>query len=269
MPQNLLNPKKLALFTLFAFAIFATSAFAQSEEEEEIPGVKKWALHVGSIFMSRPEFIGSDNNQFRVFPFIQALYRFDDKNEIYLRGIQSGYNHKFNKTYKAGVEFTSRRGRNANEDARLAGMPDIGRAWEVGPWVQYRTGDLRLKATARIDVSGEHDGYSIDLQAKQKFHIKPGVSFDGYVQTSWGDDNFVDHYFGVTAAQALATRPAINPDAGFYQSALGGSFTYGLRKQVFLKADARMNVFMGDANDSALTFGSTNFSGYLGIGYTF
>jgi len=262
--------RKLFFSTLFAFAFLAPAfAFAQSDEEDRKTATDTWALHLGTAVVSKPEFIGSDNDEIRIFPFIQAMYKFDDRNEVYFRGIQGGYNHHFSDSLKLGVELTARDDRSPSQDARLNGMANIDHAIEVGPWAQYAYKDFKVRGTFRFDVSGEHEGYVFELQAKQKIRIRPGVFVNGYVETEWADNNFMDHYFSVSAAQAIAGRPAFNAGAGFYQSAVGMNFTYGVRRNVFLRVDGRMNVLHGDAKDSGVSFESTNFLGFVGIGYTF
>lgn len=261
---------KIFFSGLLAFALVTPSfAFAQSDEEDRKTATDTWALHLGTAIVSKPEFIGSDNDQIRIFPFIQAMYKFDDNNEVYFRGIQGGYNHTFSDVIKLGVELTARDNRNASQDTRLNGMGDIDHAIELGPWAQYRFKDFSVKGTFRFDVSGEHEGYVLELQAKQKIRLKPGVFVNAYAETEWADNNFMDHYFSVSQSQVIAGRPAFNADAGFYQSALGMNFTYGVRRNVFLRVDGRMNVLHGDAKNSGVSFESTNFLGFVGIGYTF
>ncbi|MBA44298.1 MAG: hypothetical protein CMF62_09910 [Magnetococcales bacterium] len=252
-----------------AALLISTPAFAEPEDEEDIPGVDTWALHVGAAFVTQPEFIGADEDEFRVFPFLRAYYRLDENNEFYFNGNRGGYNHKFNDHWKVGVGLTGTRGRNNDEDSRLAGLEDVPGSLEVGPWVQYRINDTKFRTMVRYDVSGGHNGYSVDFELKQKIKVKPGIHFNGYVETSWADNDFMDTFFTVAPGQAIAGRPAFNAGSGFYKSAVGASFNYGLRKDVFVVVNGKVQKLHGDASDSPLAFNSTHFIGYVGLGYTF
>ena len=266
--KALLNTALFPLVLVLTLAL-AVPAHAEPEDDDDNPGTDTWALHVGVAAVTQPEFIGADENQFNMLPFIRAYYRFDENNEFYLSGNKGGYNHRFDKHWKVGIGLTGTQGRNSDNDSRLAGMPDIGTAIEIGPWVQYRFNDTKLRALLRYDISGQHDGQSIDFQVKQKVRLKPGIHFNAYADTSWADADYMDTFFTVTPGQAVAGRPAYNASSGFYKANLGASFNYGLRKDVFIVVDGKVQRLLGDAADSPVTYSNTNFIGYIGLGYTF
>ena len=261
---------------LLTFVLVAPLAHANADASP----ANKWSfsdnfnrVSVGVVALTRPDFIGSDKQETDVFPMIQGQYNFNQKNAIYFRGISFGYEHRYNQNLKFGIDTGARSSRKEDDDPRLAGMGDISTAFEVGPWVDAEISGFSLKSKLMFDVSGEHGGFVGDLKLSKRlvdFGRQAQLpTLDLYAETSWGSGDFMDTYFDVTPAQALASRPAFNADAGFYQSAMGAVFMYAVRKNIFLRLDGKVQFLHGDAKNSGVTFDNTNFQGFLGVGYTF
>lgn len=258
----------------------AAGAFANDAGDAPEESLRKRPLHerffddfsrvaVGVAAISSPEFIGSDKQDFDVFPIIQGQYNFTDKDAVYLRGTKLGYAHAYNTHIQFGFETGARGSRNEDDDARLNGMGDIDTAFEVGPWIKGRFYGFSLKSDLMFDVTGEHSGYVANFRASKRVAELPGPSFDIYAETSWGSGDFMDTYFDVSAAQAIAGRPAFDADAGFYQSALGVTFQHAISKAVYLRLDGQLQFLHGDAKNTGVTFSDENLRGFMAIGYAF
>lgn len=274
------------IFTLPAFLaafmapLMAIEALANDVGDVPEDPLQKKPLHerffddfsrvaIGVAAVSGPEFIGSDKQDFDIFPIIQGQYNFTEKDAIYLRGTKLGYAHAYNPHVQFGFETGARGSRNEDDDARLNGMGDIDTAFEVGPWIKGRFYGFSLKSDLMFDVTGEHSGYIANFRASKRIAELPGPSFDLYAETSWGSGDFMDTYFDVSAAQAIAGRPAFDADAGIFQSAIGVTFQYALSKSVYMRLDGKMSFLNDDARDSSVTYSDENLHGFLALGYAF
>mgnify|MGYP005840830783 CR=1 FL=1 len=272
------SKKLLALFAL-SLALFAASpAFAGGKADEEISERSMFSrffdgfgnLGVGVVFVSNPEFIGSDGNDEDFLPLIQGQYNLSENDSLYLRGAKLGYAHAFSSHLQAGIETTTGGSRDEDEDARLAGMGDIDSAVEVGPWVKWRSkSDFSVKGALMFDVAGGHGGYVGDLKIAQKLTSGKGPGFEVYAQTHYASADFADTYFTVTPAQVIAGRPAFNAGSGFYQSDIGASFHYAVSGDIYLWIDGQVQFLHGDAKETSVTFDDTQTRAIVGLGYTF
>jgi len=234
-------------------------------------GANRWDISLGLALATIPEYVGANDNNFYVFPFIRAQYSIDAKNKLFFSPYEGlGFKHLLNDSWQMGVRTNIRNDRDSSDDASLAGMPDIDVAFEAGPFVRYTYDRLTLGVDVLTDISGEHDGYAVEASAKLNVptpmnRLKASVG----VEAMYADDDFMNHYFRVSNAQATATRRAFNPGSGFASVGANGTLTYIVDEHWFVTGNLGVTGLTGDAADSPLTREDTNMSAFLATGYRF
>ena len=89
-----------------------------------------------------------------------------------------------------------------DDNARLAGLNERDGTLEGGFYVNHTTDLGRLKFVLLTDLGSEHDGQTATLQ--YTFDFKYGEWFiNPVVGVSWISDKKVNHYYGVSAAEAI------------------------------------------------------------------
>lgn len=173
--------------------------------------------------------------------------------------------------FSAGPVGNVRKSRKESEVGAPVG--DVSSAIEAGIFAQEEIGDsFRLRGEVMKGFSG-HDGFVSVLGAdwiirdgdKYLFAIGPRLRI--------ADSDFVQTYFGVTPAAAVASGlPAYSPGGGVYGVGATSGFNYALGKNVGVIAYASYTRLVGDARHSPIVeqFGSPDeYSAGLGLSYTF
>lgn len=186
-----------------------------------------------------------------------------------------------------GVAGRMRKNRASDiKDPVVESLGELDTAVEVGPTVGlslpgvlHQYDSLTLSVDTRWDVAGAHKGMVVDPSITYFTPLSRGMAASLSLSAEHGDGKYLDYYYSVTPAQALASGlPAFDADGGGFTKAggslllafdLDGELANGGFGLVLLGAYSRM---LGDAKDSPLTSvrGSADqWMGAAGIGYTF
>lgn len=186
-----------------------------------------------------------------------------------------------------GVAGRMRKNRASDiKDPVVESLGELDTAVEVGPTVGlslpgvlHQYDSLTLSVDTRWDVAGAHKGMVVDPSITYFTPLSRGMAASLSLSAEHGDGKYLDYYYSVTPAQALASGlPAFDADGGGFTKAggslllafdLDGELANGGFGLVLLGAYSRM---LGDAKDSPLTSvrGSADqWMGAVGIGYTF
>lgn len=186
-----------------------------------------------------------------------------------------------------GVAGRMRKNRASDiKDPVVESLGELDTAVEVGPTVGlslpgvlHQYDSLTLSVDTRWDVAGAHKGMVVDPSITYFTPLSRGMAASLSLSAEHGDGKYLDYYYSVTPAQALASGlPAFDADGGGFTKAggslllafdLDGELANGGFGLVLLGAYSRM---LGDAKDSPLTSvrGSADqWMGAVGLGYTF
>lgn len=186
-----------------------------------------------------------------------------------------------------GVAGRMRKNRASDiKDPVVESLGELDTAVEVGPTVGlslpgvlHQYDSLTLSVDTRWDVAGAHKGMVVDPSITYFTPLSRGMAASLSLSAEHGDGKYLDYYYSVTPAQALASGlPAFDAAGGGFTKAggslllafdLDGELANGGFGLVLLGAYSRM---LGDAKDSPLTSvrGSADqWMGAVGIGYTF
>lgn len=176
------------------------------------------------------------------------------------------------RAFSLSPSFGFRGERDDNDHAALTGIGDVDAAVEAGARASYRYRMIRASVALRRGFGG-HEGFVgeaaleivVEPTERWTFAIGPQVSF--------ADDEYMDTYFGVTAAQAAASGLApFSAGAGFKSVGVIAETRYRLTEDLSLRGKASYHRLIGDAADSPIVAqaGSEDqFMAGVGLSYRF
>lgn len=161
--------------------------------------------------------------------------------------------------------------RKASDHVDLTGTKKIDWALELGLGGGYRTRNWRAFAELRQGING-HTGQVGQLGFDGIFYPTERIEFSIGPRADFASGDYMDTYFGVTAAEAAAgSLTAYNPSGGFKSVGLSARASYDVNEKVRLHLQGGYDRLIGDAADSPIARrGSKDqFSIGLGASYRF
>jgi outer membrane scaffolding protein for murein synthesis (MipA/OmpV family) len=222
------------------------------------PGVVRqgnFRVSLGMGVALRPDYAGSRSLVALPAPVVDARWR----DSLFLStagGLPSlGANIVNESGWRAGPVVRLRFPRQQSANSALRGMGNVGWAPEVGGFLEYRAGFLRLGGEVRHGV-GEHDGIVAELRADAVVRPIEGMVLSFGPRLNLGDESFTQRYFGVDAAQSARTGYATHRPGGGVTSVGAAVFaTYALTSRLSLTGVVEFNRLQGGAADSPLVRG--------------
>lgn len=195
--------KALSGFALLAVAFDAT--LTEGSAAEGVSGA------VYALPVLAPDYIGSDD--YRVLPFAGVNLALDG---YFLRTEGAGVvaNASPFPYFIAGPALNYRIGRDneAIESAAVQALGEIDGAWEVGGFAGFaadgvlKPGDrLEIYGKALFDVSDVHEGRTVQMIASYIAPLSDRFSGGIILSAAHGDEKYIDAYFGIDAAQSVAS----------------------------------------------------------------
>lgn len=143
--------------------------------------------------------------------------------------------------------------REAAENPELTGLTDVDTAVELGFGVVYQQTNWRAFGDVRKGVTG-HYGVTGDVGADVIFRPDDRWTITAGPRISFGDSEYANTYFGVSAAESVASGLAAYVASG---GALGAGFaveaTYELNDTWSVNGLIGYEKLIGDAGDSPIT----------------
>lgn len=163
--------------------------------------------------------------------------------------------------------------RKASDSSDLTGTTTVDWALELGLGAGYRWENFRVFAELRQGING-HTSQVGQLGFDAIFQPLEKVEFSIGPRAGFAAGDYMDTYFGVTAAEAAAsggTLTQYNPSGGFKSVGLSARASYDLTEDVRLHLQGSYDRLIGDAADSPIAkVGSEDqFSIGLGVTYRF
>lgn len=207
-----------------------------------------------------PHYEGDDKYKFSVLPAISLRYQ-DlvevNNNEVRLIALNRLFNADAGKmgagNLRIGPTVSVDFGRAEDDSPDLTGLGGISTSLELGAFVAYTEGRMRLRARARHDVMSGHGGGTVRLDAAYTIFQAAPVALGVNATSTWATGKYMRSYFGVSPAQAAASGlPAFAPGSGFKDVGVEISANYVFASQWALVGNVGYKRLMGDAADSPL-----------------
>jgi outer membrane protein len=187
-----------------------------------------WRNQYGIGFIANPKFVGSDEYNTRVIPYIDLRY-FDQKGTRYFANVPQGiggylYRDRRPETgrfFNLGVAVAP--GFNVRDDS-IEGLDEIGISTEARLYFEGGGRNWGATATLAHDVGSGHEGTYLDVSAqlRGRFRDPRGFYAVGPVLRI-GDDTYKQSFFGVSPEDSIETGlPEYTADAGVERLGLQG-----------------------------------------------
>lgn len=276
------NPRRVAIATgLAAAACPLFPAYAADLYESDAPPIapsqnfdqgrfgdvrqklSDWNVVVGAGAMYAPKFEGSDEFEFSPVPMVSATL---GRVMIGPGGLSINVleTNGFQVSVKGGYEP----GRKEDDSDHLRGLGDIDAGAVIGTKVSYETGPMEFYASLDKTIGGS-DGLLGQVGANisqryDRFILSAGAS------ATFADDNYMESYFGVTAAQSARSGLAqYDAGAGLKRFDIEASITYMATEHWLIRGQAGVGFLTGDAKDSPIVQDDVQPSAMLTVGYKF
>jgi outer membrane protein len=242
------------------------SEILSAEEEKGLPWIGG-ELSVGFAMRGEQEIYRNVGTEFEPSPFF--MYENGPLEILAYDGIDATFRLLGNDWLSLGLsgslEFEE--GYDADDTDYFEGMDELGTIYGAGLQLEALWGNWEANLEVEQDVSGEHDGQEAEISLFYTtvfagFELRPEINL------AWMSSDVVDYYYGVSAAEARADRPAYSPGSSFeigvevmVQRPLGAGFTaLGL---------LGVSTVGGDIKDSPLVDSDYEIEGALGVMYSF
>ncbi|NKB44189.1 MAG: hypothetical protein GKS03_07895, partial [Alphaproteobacteria bacterium] len=170
-----------------------------------VPGVTNIRIGLGPVFT--PAYEGSDDYKIKAAPLISFRYR-DlvqvDNNQIRVNVFGSDSLFR-SERFKAGPILKLDFGRDETDSPDLLGLGDVGTNLELGIFASYTAGPVRARIRAQHDVISGHSGMRVIGDLGVAVYRSDRLAVTSNLSATWTDSSYMGAYFGVTAAQALAS----------------------------------------------------------------
>lgn len=161
--------------------------------------------------------------------------------------------------------------RDDSDDADLTGIDDVDLAFEFGAGLGYRTDQFRAFAEVRRGFNG-HEGFVGELGVDAIFYPMDKVTLRMGPRLGFADEEYMDTYFSVSAAEALASGLSqFDAGGGIKDVGVVATASYAWTENTTLHLEGGYRRLIGDAADSPIVKrGSEDqFSVGLGVSYRF
>lgn len=219
---------------------------------------------VGIAAVYAPAYQGADDYRLMPFPVIDVTY-----GRFFASGRKGlGYNVIDGPVVKVSAGATFVPGYRRRDAPVGVGRLDGGAGLRVA--TDMRFGGFLATLGATKVVSGDVDGALADASLAYPIRVSDRLSLTPSASATWADSQYNRAYFGISAAQAVASKlPAYRPGGGVKDVSLSLSASYRLNDRVSLGATASLNRLTGDARRSPIVVEPTRPSAVVSAAYRF
>lgn len=107
-------------------------------------------------------------------------------------------------TYEPGAGY------DADDSDYLDGMDELDELYYAGVQAGYALGEFDFGISVDFDISGEHDGYEIEVMGQYSFDWI-SMTFRPKVSLTWVSQEAMDYFYGVSETESRPDRPAYAP----------------------------------------------------------
>lgn len=216
---------------------------------------------LGAGVGAAPEYMGSDDSE----GFVAPTFTFgslkwgaiDASNGV--RGIPDN-GLSLNAAYRILNERT------AEDSVELAGLQDIDIALELGLGLLYQQTNWLAFGEVRKGVTG-HSGVTGTLGADWIVRPNDRLRITAGPRINFGNDEYANTYFGVSATEAAASSfAAYDAEGGALSAGLAVTGTYFIDDKWSLEGVVSYEKLLGDAADSPITLGGSEDQWRIGVG---
>lgn len=241
------------LFLWFCSLLMTTTANADET---------KWGISLGGGVAIAPQYSGDDDYAVLALPFARVTY-----DDVFYASIPEGANLKLFDEGGLSVVSTAKFIFDREEDGDapfqiggsqttdLIGLGDVSSTIELGGALSYGVDKWTLTAAMRQGLGG-HDGLIGELSARYSTSIRgygPPIRLSLGPSLNFGDTDYMNAYYGVTAAQSAAS--GLSPyraSGGLYSVGLSFSATAPVSNRSAIFLQGSLSQLTGNVKDAPL-----------------
>ncbi len=153
--------------------------------------------------------------------------------------------------------------RAADEFAELAGLADIDPTLELGGGLAFRTPDYEVFAKLRYGALG-HEAFVAEIGSDIFYRPSDQLTVKAGPRVLFGDDDYAQTYFGVSAAEGLASSfGAFDAGGGLMSGGAKAEATYAINQDWEVVGTLQYEQLLEDAADSPITTRDDQISGSI------
>ncbi len=246
----------LPLLCLLA-SVVAGGGVAQAQAQADDGDRDGLRLSLGAAAVYRPEFKGSKDYEFSPLPFVGLRYGRGDY-YLALEGGALRANVLPGGFMEFGPVVSYERGRDDNIKSRVVRrLGEIDAAVNAGVFARKRFdvagGALGISAEALTDTGKVHKGVFATVGLDYDRELTDRWSVGANLSTTWADKKYMQTYYGVSAAGALAS--GLSPyltEAGIENVEVGASLRYRISDRWSALTHASYRRLVDSAADSSI-----------------
>ena len=241
----------------------AQEAYGNSSPDAAV-SVRQYVFDLGVGVMAKPRYDGADSYQVMPFPILSVA-------NFYVPGLGQIADGHRKQGFYVFPSFNFNGERKASDSADLTGTNTIDWALELGLGAGFRTENFRAFAELRQGFNG-HSSQVGQLGVDAIVYPTDKLELSFGPRAGFAADDYMDTYFGVTAAEAAASGgrlTAYNPGAGFKSVGLSAEAIYGFTDNVKLHLRGGYDRLVGDAADSPIARAGAKDQFHVGFGVSY
>lgn len=250
----------LPISVAIAIGFMAGSALSE-EATKPNPKDNDWRLTLGVGAMIAPDYEGSDDYEAIPLPLIDLSWR--DKVSIGTLGGPfikvnffklNGPTPKDFLTLSTAVRYGG--GREQDDNDALQGLGDIDGGMMVSLAADYQYQDFGIGLAVNRDVTGDREGTTVNAGLHYSFKLGvPRTMLTLGTDMTWADDDYMGTTFGISAAQAAASRrgfAAFDASSGVKDVGVSAKVRHRWDDNIGLLGQVGYTRLLGDAADSPI-----------------
>ena len=239
-------------FSLSVLAIFFIAAVPGSvlADEAETGFWQDVDLALGVELSYEPDYQGSDDYEFGVFPLIEATYR----DWVYLEGPSAGFYWNLPGGFRLQTGVAYEEGRSSGDNEALEDLDDIDDTAVLDLGLYYPIGDLTVGLALEQDLLGKGKGLVTFIGARYDIELlNDRLTISPQVDISFADAEHLRTEFGITPEEAERSGfDAYRPGAGLKSYGLGTGVELALTDHWMLLGEAGIEFYGPEGKDSPL-----------------
>jgi outer membrane scaffolding protein for murein synthesis (MipA/OmpV family) len=267
------RPRQLAAgITAISLLCLAGAAAAQADEPAPPTG---WSGNLGMGAVDQATYLGSPNRRTVGVPFIELSYTTEHLGSFQLGQQGAAWIFPEMAGFTVGVQLAVDPGRYERRhdglmpygDVRLAGMGNVKSSAEAGVLLGY--GPVSLSVRQSLGSKG-HEGLVADLGIEHSLQVSERLAVSASAGARWSDDDYMQSFFGVTDAQATASRfDAYSAGKGVNSAQATVMAEYQVRENWYAMLGVNYSQLLGDAKDSPISEKNGSATGFVGLTWKF
>ncbi len=270
----------LIIAIAFAFIRLNNPVFAQDTTPQKTVGDREVSLglgipatidfhgYIGLATGVFPDYQGSDDVSAVVLPLVDIR----QEDFLFIRGasvnpndgygsmgwnaLNFGYDERGERklalSFGPMIRFSA--GRDEDDNSALIGLGDIDDSAALGGFIEVRAGNWSADvSTVSQDAGDAGDGLLVAFRSSYTAQISERFSITPTVFASWGDDDYMQGFYGVNSAQAMRSGATqFNAESGFKDVGFQIGMTYSLFENFLINGQIGYQQLLNDAADSPI-----------------